>query len=130
CAGLAGLSEVAAVEAVLKAANAWESVFHETPSGVDVAAALAGAPIWFLRGQPPEHLSCGVPLQLAIALAGPPASTSRMVRGVRELRHAEPERVEALIADISTLAQAARQALAQGDLATLGAAMNSNHHAL
>ncbi|MEZ4227685.1 MAG: mevalonate kinase [Polyangiaceae bacterium] len=115
---------------VLKAANAWESVFHGNPSGVDVAAAMAAGPIWFVRGSAPSPLPCARSLCLAVALAGPPAATHRMVDLVRQLHDLEQGRFSERIGRVGELAQRAKSALARGDLVELGRCFDANQREL
>ncbi len=111
---------------VLAAAHAWESVFHGNPSGVDAAAAAAGGCIAFTRGEPPKPVELGVPLELAIAVAGPPASTKLMVEGVARLRERRPEVVNKALEGIRSLVSNARLAIEAGDLSALGKLMDLN----
>ncbi|MEZ4374751.1 MAG: mevalonate kinase [Polyangiaceae bacterium] len=115
---------------LLRAANAWESVFHGNPSGVDVAAAMAQAPIWFVRGSQPKPLECAVPLCLAVALAGPPAATHRMVELVAELREQRPISFDQALERVNSLAELARRAIRDGDLPTLGRCFDENQREL
>lgn len=115
---------------VLEAANAWESVFHGNPSGVDVAAAMAQRPIWFVKGATPTPIPCARTLCLAVALAGPPAATHRMVESVSRLRERDGRRFDATLDEIRTLAASARLALATGDMPALGRCFDANQAAL
>ncbi len=115
---------------ILEAANAWESVFHGNPSGIDVAAAMAQQPIWFVKGSAPTPLPCAAPLCLAVALAGPPAATHRMVSKVRELHDQHPPEFRQAIDRIGDLAARARQALACSELVELGRCFNENQREL
>ncbi|MBX3181255.1 MAG: mevalonate kinase [Polyangiaceae bacterium] len=111
---------------VAEAAAAWEAVFHGTASGVDVAAAMTSGPIWFVRDQRPKPIASAAPLELALAVAGPPAATHQMVAQVRQLRDADPARFGAALARFTSLAEAARSALREGDVRALGALLNEN----
>jgi mevalonate kinase len=113
-------------ERVLRAAHAWESVFHGNPSGVDAAAAASGGCIAFTRGESPSPVQLGAPLELVVAVAGPPASTKVMVEGVARLRERRPEVVNKALEGIRALVNNARLAIEAGDLPALGKLMDLN----
>jgi mevalonate kinase len=111
---------------VLAAATAWERVFHGNPSGIDAAAAASGGCIWFTRADGPSPIALGAPLRLAIAVAGPPASTKQMVDGVAKLRERRPEVFDKSLDGIRSLVTNARRCLEAGDGAGLGQLMDYN----
>lgn len=111
---------------VLEGAGAWEQVFHGNASGVDAAAAYSGGCIWFTKAAGIEPISVAVPLHLAIALAGPPASTKQMVEGVRRLGERRPDLLGKSLAGIESLVKNARLCIEAGDVSGLGQLMNLN----
>jgi mevalonate kinase len=113
-------------ERVLAAAAAWEGVFHGAPSGVDAAVAESGGCIQFTRGEGIEAVPLGRPLELVIAVAGPPASTKLMVSGVARLRERRPTIVQKAFDGITSLVKNARLCLEAGDLPGLGKLMDLN----
>ena len=111
---------------VLRAATSWEEVFHGNPSGIDAAAAAFGGCIRFRRGIGPEPLHVGKPLKLALAVAGPPASTKEMVAGVRRLGERRPDVLAKALEGIRSLVANAATCIAEGDHQSLGELMNLN----
>lgn len=111
---------------VLAGAAAWERVFHGNPSGVDAAAAYSGACIWFSKAGGPEPMFVGAPLELAICLAGPPASTKQMVENVRQLGDRRPDLLGKSLAGIESLVRNGRLCIEAGDRAALGQLMDLN----
>jgi mevalonate kinase len=111
---------------VLAAAAAWEGVYHGNPSGIDAAAAAHAGCLWFDKRSGPQPIALGRELVLAIALAGPPASTKLMVEGVARLRERRPEVVDKALEGIRALVQNAKLCLEAGDLPGLGSLMNYN----
>ncbi len=111
---------------MLRAAHVWEAVFHENPSGVDVAAAQGQSPISFRRGEEPERLVLGTTLHLAIAQAGPPASTKEMVSGVARFKQRNPAQFQRTLDGIASLVDNALLLLRQGDLRSVGKLMDLN----
>lgn len=111
---------------VLKATEAWETVFHGNPSGIDAAAAARGGCIQFRRGHPPEPLPVKVALTVAICLAGPASSTREMVAGVARLRERRPQVVDKALEGIHALVKNARLAIGAGDLPALGRLLDLN----
>ncbi len=123
---LATLGEAETEARVLAGANAWEQVFHGNPSGVDAAAAYAGGCIWFTKAGGAEPMFVAVSLQLAICLAGPPASTKQMVESVARLGERRPDLLGKSLAGIESLVKNARLCIEAGDLTGLGQLMNYN----
>jgi mevalonate kinase len=117
-------------EQVMRAANAWERVFHGNPSGIDTSAATLGGCISFTRQQGAKRLSLGRSLQLAIAIAGPPASTRKMVESVARLKEHSPGLVGETLDGIASAVNRAEGALATGDVEKLGELLNENHELL
>lgn len=112
---------------VLRAAMAWERVFHGNPSGIDTAAAAYGGCLWYTREEGATPIVLGVPLSLAIAVAAPPASTKAMVESVARLRERRPTVVEKALEGIRSLVRNARLALEAGDVPGLGGLLDLNH---
>lgn len=113
-------------ELVLRAAAAWEGIYHGNPSGIDTAAAATVGCIWYDKQNGPVPLQLGRQLSLAIALAGPPASTKSMVDAVARLRVRRPDVVDKALEGIRALVQNAKLCLEAGDAPGLGALMNYN----
>lgn len=111
---------------VLSAAAAWEGVYHGNASGVDAAAAESGGCILFDKRTGPLPVALGRDLVLAIALAGPPASTKLMVESVARLRKRRPTVVGQALEAIRVLVKNAQLCLEAGDLPGLGSLMNYN----
>ncbi len=114
------------VARVLEAATAWERVFHGNPSGIDTAAAAHGGCVYFTRAGGPEPITLGDDLRVAVAVAGPAASTKSMVEGVARLRDRKPELVNKALEGIAALVKNARLCLEAGDVHGLGKLLDLN----
>lgn len=113
-------------ERVLGAADAWERAFHGNPSGIDVRASALGGCIWYTRDGGPRGLRVARELHLAVAIAGPPASTREMVESVAQLKRQRPDTVDKCLAGIDSLVHNARACIEEGHLADLGKLMDLN----
>jgi mevalonate kinase len=114
------------LESVRARAMAWEGVYHGNPSGVDVAAAMHGGCLRFVRGEGIRSIRVGAPLTLAVGLTGTRSSTKEMVEGVARLRVAQPEVFERSLAGIRSLVERAVGAVEDGDVKALGELMDMN----
>ncbi|MGC4066597.1 MAG: mevalonate kinase [Polyangiaceae bacterium] len=121
-----GLPQDERLELVQRAAQAWETVFHGTPSGIDVAAASLGGCFSFTRKDGPVPIHVARPLTLAVGIVGPKVSTKVMVSGVAELRRKHPDLVNDSLGRIRALVENARHDVEIGDLVALGHAMDDN----
>jgi mevalonate kinase len=124
--GQAEANDTRRKELVLSAAAAWEGVYHGNPSGIDAAAAAQGGCIWFTKEAGVEPVVLARDLPLAVAIAGPPASTKDMVESVARLRERRPEVVNRALDGISSLVRNARLCIEAGDLSGLGKLMDFN----
>jgi mevalonate kinase len=111
---------------VLAGAAGWERVFHGNPSGIDAAAAEGGGCIRFTREEGPVRIPVARTMPLAIAIAGPPASTRMMVEGVARLAQRRPDAFAKTIAGITSLVENARLCVEAGDMPGLGKLMDLN----
>lgn len=116
-----------------------ERFYHGTPSGIDNTVVSYEQAIWFMRGQeqggtrePPtiEPLHIGAPLALVLGDTGVHAPTHITVSGVRERWRHDRENFDALFSKIGRLVVGIRRYLADGDLLSLGAALNRNQELL
>jgi len=107
-----------------------EKLYHGTPSGIDNTVIAYEAPVYFVKGQPPQIIAIGAPLPLIIADTGIFSSTREVVGAVREARGREPARYEALFDAIGKLVNAARRHIEDGNLPALGRLMDENHRLL
>ncbi|MCS7177973.1 MAG: mevalonate kinase [Anaerolineae bacterium] len=107
-----------------------ERIYHGTPSGIDNTVIAYEQSIYFVRGRPPEPLPVGTTLHLLVADSGIPSPTRVVVGDVRRHWEAEPARYEALFDRVAQEVEAAREAMAQGDIRALGKRMDANHELL
>jgi mevalonate kinase len=114
-------------KSILRAANAWEKVFHGNPSGVDATAATIGGCFAFDRRKGPESLTLQQSLQLGVAIADAPAETRAIVARVAEMREEDSRRINGILEQIADLVAQARLAMLYGAAARLGQLMNANH---
>ena len=121
--GLAGEVDPARVR---ERATAWERVYHGNPSGVDVAAAMHGGCIRYVRGEPIQHVRVGDPMVLCVGLTGVSGSTRDMVAGVARIRQTDPALHQKSIDAIAAVVDNGISALEAGDLPALGELMNLN----
>jgi mevalonate kinase len=115
---------------VIAAAMEWERIFHGNPSGIDVWAAALGGCIAYVRGSDPTPIHLPRPLHLAIALAGPPASTRQMVDQVAALDAAHPDRTRRIFRRIGAITEEAKRSLGSGRVADLGPLLDENQRLL
>lgn len=111
---------------VNEAVTAWERVFHANPSGIDATTAALGGCVYFTRAGGPKPVALAAPLELGVAVAGPPASTRQMVEAVSRLRQRRPAFVDRSLGIIASLVEDARRCLETGDLPTLGQLFDLN----
>jgi mevalonate kinase len=122
-------------EKINEAAYEGEKAYHGTPSGIDNTASTYGGLIWFVRNlgagkNTMDLLQSPRKMLLVIANSGITASTTEVVADVRRLREENPEKIEKIFGKYKKLAEAARKALLEGDIATIGGLMNQNHKML
>lgn len=113
------------VEAI---ANRAEVVFHQNPSGVDVALATHGGVGIFRRGQGLTPCSLA-PLPLVIALSDEPRMTAALVEKVREQQQRSAA-ARAALERLGSLAERGAERLRRGDLPGFGALLDSAHEDL
>lgn len=107
-----------------------EEMHHGTPSGIDNTVIVKGAPVYFIKGQPPKTFEIGAPLTFVIADSGIQASTKESVGAVRDLYNDDPEAYQGFFEEIGAIVEEARQHIERGNLKDIGQLMNRNHHLL
>lgn len=104
-----------------------ETIHHGTPSGVDNTVIVFERPVYFVRGQSPQTLEVGCPVNLLIADTGRSALTKESVGDVRKLVDTRPEFAVPRLAQIGKIVHEARKALSSGTIERLGELMGENH---
>lgn len=122
-------------EKINEAAYEGEKAYHGTPSGIDNTASTYGGLIWFVRNlgagkNTMDLLQSPRKMLIVIANSGITASTTEVVADVRRLREENPEKIEKIFGEYKKLVEAAKKALLEGDIATIGNLMNQNHKML
>jgi mevalonate kinase len=121
-------------EKINEAAYEGEKAYHGTPSGIDNTASTYGGLIWFRRlsegRNSIDRLQSPKKMLIVLANSGITASTTEVVADVRRLREEHPKETEKTFSEYEKLAEAARKALLQGDITTIGDLMNQNHRLL
>jgi mevalonate kinase len=111
-----------------------EGRYHGTPSGIDNTVVAYEQAIWFQRRPPEpaliEPVAVGAPLTMVVGDTGVRSATRLPVGAVRERWQADTSAYEAMFDAVGELVVQARDALAVGDLATLGAILDANQRIL
>ncbi|UCB60818.1 MAG: mevalonate kinase [Candidatus Bathyarchaeota archaeon] len=122
-------------EKINEAAYEGEKAYHGTPSGIDNTASTYGGLIWFVKNlgagkNTIDLLQSPRKMLIVIANSGITASTAEVVADVRRLREESPEKIQKIFGAYKKLAETAKEALLEGDIATIGDLMNQNHKML
>jgi mevalonate kinase len=103
-----------------------EAHFHQTPSGIDSAAAREGGVGHYEKSTGWKPLALPAPVELCIGITGEPHDTGEQVTKVRELMQAVPI-THRLLETMGEIARAGEHALTTGDSTMLGHLMNLAH---
>lgn len=120
-------SDSESLDRILRAAHAWETVFHGKPSGIDATAATLGGCFVYTKGKYPNAVRLQKPLVLAVAVADKPANTKTMVDWVAARLSRDSRRTTEVFDAIDDLVNSAQLALANGVEQSLGELMDQNH---
>ncbi|MBL8163548.1 MAG: mevalonate kinase [Anaerolineae bacterium] len=104
-----------------------EKLHHGTPSGIDNTVIVYEQPVYFIRGNPIEHIHIAEPFTLLIADTGKPGLTRIAVGDVRTLYESQRERIQPMLDDIGNIVRRARQSIETGSIEQLGPLMSRNH---
>ncbi len=110
-----------------------EKFYHGTPSGIDNTVVTYERPVYFVRVPPNnriETFEIGRPLPLLIADTGVSSHTKAVVSAVRQGWQANNMLYEKLFDGCGAIADAARTAIALGELSRVGKLMDKNHRLL
>jgi mevalonate kinase len=113
--------------AITAAANASEAELHGSPSGVDVAIAVAGGLGAFRKASGLRAITAP-PVRVLVGPSGTPRKTADMVERVRIAT--DTGKIVAPLRELGELTDAGTTALVSGELAKLGAAMDRAHRIL
>jgi mevalonate kinase len=104
-----------------------EKFYHGNPSGIDNTTIVYEQPVYFIRGRPMETITIRSPFTLIIGDTGKSALTKLSVGDVRQLYESDRPGTQAILDAIGSLVVAARRAIENGDIVTLGSLMTQNH---
>ncbi len=122
-------------EKINEAAYEGEKAYHGTPSGIDNTASTYGGLIWFAKNLSGgknimDLLHTPMKMPLIIANSGITASTAEVVADVRNLKEENPDKFKKIFTEYESIAEKAKKALLEGNIATIGKLMNQNHKLL
>jgi mevalonate kinase len=113
---------------VAQSALAAEVVVHGKPSGIDPTVSSYGGAILFKKGDKPKRINADFDqIRLVLADSGIQRSTGKLVSKVLETKKKFPGILEPLYRSATELVEKTREALENGDFATVGELMNINH---
>ncbi|NLN62724.1 MAG: mevalonate kinase [Myxococcales bacterium] len=108
------------------AVAAAETVFHQTPSGIDAAAVRRPGLFAFRRGQPIAPIDAKAP-PLAIFHTHTPGNTAHTVARFAAVCEQRPAEARERLRRIDALTDAAERALTGADWSALGDCLDENH---
>ncbi len=111
------------------AVEAFEKVFHSSPSGVDQAAAMNGGIFVYNKADGIENI-LNPRLNIIIANVGARAPTHEIVRDVALVKEKDEARFHENLSEMGTVATLGVSALASKNLIEVGRLMTENHRLL
>ncbi len=108
------------------AVEAFERVFHSSPSGVDQAAATSGGIFAYSKSRGIEKIK-NPEMHLVIANVGSRAPTHEIVKDVAVQRDKDRARFQTYLSEMGDIANSGISALAANDILEVGRLMNHNH---
>lgn len=115
------------LQAINKVVYQVEKLHHGTPSGIDNTVIVYEQPVYFVKSQPIQTIEVATPFEIVIADTGQPASTKETVSHVAHLHRTRPSYVKAILVEIESLVEQAKEALRTGDATQLGQCLTRNH---
>lgn len=113
---------------IAQLALAAEVVVHGKPSGIDPTISSYGGAILFKKGEKPRKINADFEqIRFVLADSGIRRSTGSMVTKVLETKKKFTGILEPLYRSAAELVERTREALENGDFATVGELMNINH---
>ena len=109
-----------------KAVVAAEAVFHDTPSGIDAAAASNGGLGIFSKAAGWKPMVCTHSIELCVGLTGQGRQTSALVQAVKHLCDRTPV-ARRVIDSLGDVTRTGFDAVAAGDIDTLGRLFDVAH---
>lgn len=107
-----------------------ERIFHGNPSGMDNALCALGGAMLFKRSEEPRPLKIGAPLHIVVAYTPRKAYTRELVAGVSSIKEEKPHFFTSLMEKEEKLVLAAKDAIENGDIPTIGKLMDINQEYL
>lgn len=107
-----------------------EKLHHGTPSGIDNTVITFNKPVYFIKGQPIETFTVGIPFTIVIADTGISAPTKESVGDVRKLWGKDKNKYESIFDEIGQISLIARRSIESGKPELLGELMDHNHSLL
>jgi len=131
-AAFCGVTELATDAWVCDLTYEVEKLHHGTPSGIDNTVVAYEKPVYFVKGQPNqiETFVAKRPLRILIADSGVSSKTIEVVSDVRRQWEEKTAVFNHLFDACATITDAARSAIATGNLPEIGRLMNENHQLL
>lgn len=111
------------------AVQAWESVFHGNPSGIDATLALQGGILMYDRQTGATEVTAALP-EILVVHSGTSGDTRTTVARVAKKMKRYPIEGQKRLDRIAVIAQTGLELLKKGETAALGELMFENHHHL
>jgi len=126
----ASLGHELAPSAVSRITHEVEKIHHGVPSGIDNTVIAWERPVYFVKDSAPQTFAIHTPFKLIVAYSGIASSTKAAVTAVRRRFEAAEGYYSVLFDCIGAISTAARDAVEQGAIQTLGTLLNENHELL
>ena len=121
--------KILSFDARFTAVQAWESVFHGNPSGIDAALALKGGILMYNKNTGPTVVEAALP-EIMVVHSGRPGDTRSTVARFADTMKKHPREGRKRLDRIALLAQTGRDLLMNHATDALGEVMFENHRHL
>jgi mevalonate kinase len=117
-------------KSLVEAASAGERLVHGNPSGIDATTSAMGGVILFKKGEEPRRVELRTPVTLMVVFSGRRRNTGRLIARVAGMKQTYPALFASLCESATLVSGLCADALARGDMASLGRLMTYSHAVL